>query len=90
MLPFFGGGGGGIGGGGNESGFWFESMGRWERLGCNQGISKTNMAVLWERPIFIVDSNSWIANFSSEPHFFFLIPYMPLCQIPITHHQHPW
>ena len=68
MLPFFGGGGGG--GGGDGSGIWLESIGRWERLGSNQGTSKIDMAVLPERPIFIMDSNNWIANFSSKRHFF--------------------
>lgn len=64
--------------------FWFESMGQWERLGYNQGISKTDIAVLLERAIFIMNGNSWIANFSNKRLFFFLIQYMPLCRIPIA------
>jgi hypothetical protein len=33
-------------------------------------ISKIDMEVLQERPIFIMDSNNWIANFSTKRYFF--------------------
>lgn len=86
MLPFSGCGGGGIGGGGDESGFWFEFMGRWERLGYNEGLVRL-IWQHWGKGLYLL---WWIANFSNKAHFFFLIPYMPQCQISITHHQQPW